>query len=180
MHLSSSASRTILGIEPGSRFAGYGIVRFREEKIIYVDHGTISVPPHLSFSAKLAYLDAKLRELFLEHSPDHTVVEKIFLGKNPDSAFKLGHVRGICLMRASLEHSQVYEYDARRVKKIVAGSGAATKEDVRAVIHRLFDLTSEAHLDATDALSLAVCHFREWGRLVIEARAKELIRDRDY
>lgn len=136
-------------------------------------HGCIVIPVKWDFSDKLAFLDEELRKLYLNFRPDCTSIEKIFLGKNADSAFKLGHVRGVCLMRSRHENSSVYEYEARRVKKVVTGSGAAGKEQVRAVVQSLLQLSTEAKIDATDALSLALCHMREFERLQIEQRLQE-------
>lgn len=150
----------VLGLDPGSRFTGFGLIEVRGEQYRYVDHGVVSIPAHLEFPAKLSFLDQKLRELLIDHRPQFTVVEKIFLGKNPSSAFQLGHVRGVCLMRAHLEGSEVFEYEARKVKKIVTGDGGATKDHVRLVVCNTLGISSDLRLDATDALSLAICHLR--------------------
>ena len=150
----------ILGLDPGSRFTGFGLIEVREDQFRFFDYGVLAIPIQLDFPAKLSFLDQKLKELLQDHRPQATVVEKIFLGKNPRSAFQLGHVRGVCLMRAHLEGSQVFEYEARKVKKVVTGDGAASKDHVRMVVCNTLGIQSNARLDATDALSLALCHLR--------------------
>jgi crossover junction endodeoxyribonuclease RuvC len=168
-----------LGLDPGSQNTGYGIIETRESsggvvEFRHIAHGVIVIPATLAFADKLAFLDQQLKLLFNKYLPTATAVEKIFLGKNADSAFKLGHARGVCLMRARHEQSEVFEYEARRVKKIVTGSGGAAKEQVRAAVLTLLQMSTEAKIDATDALSLALCHMREAGRFKAESILQEL------
>lgn len=149
----------ILGIDPGSRFAGYGFVKVDGDQSQIIDQGVIAVPPKLQFSQKLKFLKDKLTEKIEIHQPSVMSIEKIFLGKSADSAFKLGHARGICMMMAAEYDFPVYEYAARSVKKAVTGTGSATKEHVRLVVSRLLGLDENSlSIDASDALSLALCH----------------------
>jgi crossover junction endodeoxyribonuclease RuvC len=169
----------ILGLDPGSQFTGYGLIEIREGasgpiQFRHVAHGCIVIPAKTDFASRLSFLDRELETLFRKFRPDATAIEKIFLGKSADSAFKLGHARGVCMMRARHERSEVFEYEARRVKKVVTGTGAAGKEQVRAVIQSLLQLSTEAKMDATDALSLAVCHMREHDRVKMEKRLQEM------
>ncbi|MCB0411346.1 MAG: crossover junction endodeoxyribonuclease RuvC, partial [Bdellovibrionales bacterium] len=123
---------------------------------------------------RLHELDSRLSQFFQENHPDVTVVEKIFLGKSADSAFKLGHARGICLMRARSYGSEVIEIEARRVKKLVTGSGSASKLQVKAAVESLLRITCVEKIDATDALSLALCRMQEQVREVKENKMKDL------
>jgi crossover junction endodeoxyribonuclease RuvC len=110
--------------------------------IQYVEHGVISAKPSLDFVSRLKIIGCEIAEIVKRFSPHVTVVEKIFLGKNADSAFKLGHIRGICLLEALKSESRVVEYAARSVKKGIAGSGAATKEQVQMMLYAVLNLNS--------------------------------------
>ena len=154
----------ILGLDPGSRRTGYGVVRWQGDDLTVVDYGIIDLPESLSLPQRLHLLSNQLEKLFSRHVITVTAVEKIFFGKNADSAFKLGHARGICLMAAARHGSAVEEYAARFVKKCVTGSGAASKDHVQKVVSALLSLRlQEAAFDATDALALAITHAREAG-----------------
>lgn len=163
----------VMGIDPGSRFTGYGIIAFPQEDPLHVDHGVIVIPERLAFHDKLKLLSYQLSEIYLRYAPSVTVVEKIFLGRNADSAFKLGQVRGVCLLRAAVAENQVFEYATRSVKKSVTGTGAATKEHVRSIVMQLLGLRNEIPMDATDALAMALCHSR---KLILERRMQHQMR----
>ena len=161
----------ILGIDPGSRFAGYGVVELGSGSVIkHVDHGVISVPAQLNLSEKLNFLSTRVEVLYQTYAPSETVVEDIFLGKNTRSAFVLGHVRGVCLQLAAKYKTEVVGYAARTVKKAVTGNGGATKDHVKLIVQNLLGIRTEVKLDATDALALCVCRAR---RLETEAIMKQ-------
>jgi crossover junction endodeoxyribonuclease RuvC len=154
-------SDIILGIDPGTLRAGYGLIRITGDNIEHVDHGIIRMKDSWSLPERLKVLQARLHELFGQYPVQSAVVEKIFFGKNADSAFKLGHARGVCLLVAAQHGVEVEEYAARFVKKAVTGSGAASKEHVQKVIFNLLRISAkELSFDASDALSLAVTHAR--------------------
>lgn len=171
-------SLTILGVDPGSRVTGYGVVRVENGRLIHVAHGVILPEPgdggDMSLVHRLAEMGRGLREVLARHVPDHVAVEKIFLGKNADSAFKLGHARGVLLYEASLAGSEVMEYATRSVKKGVTGNGGASKEDVQHVLLSLLKLSRIQRIDASDALALAVHHASQLQRLSLMSRAKEI------
>jgi len=151
----------ILGIDPGSRFLGYGALSVNSSgELDHMDHGVISVPKELNFAYKLAFINKEVKELLVRINPDEVVVEKIFLGKNADSAFKLGHVRGVILSNAAERKLEIYEYAPKKIKKMVTGNGGASKEHVRAIVSGLLRIEITAKLDASDALSLALGHVR--------------------
>jgi crossover junction endodeoxyribonuclease RuvC len=148
----------ILGIDPGSRLTGFGIIEVKTSARV-LDAGVIRLNEKENLEHRLADLHRHLTSLFQTFQPGITVVEKIFYGKNIDSAFKLGHARGVCLMTASSHQSQVVEYAAKFVKKAVTGTGAATKEHVRLIVTQLLRYVPEsAEMDVSDALALALCH----------------------
>lgn len=160
----SRLSKLILGLDPGSRVTGYGLVQVTGDRFIHVDHGVIHLPLNKGFSYRLKALAENLRNLMTERHAHVAVVERIFLGKNADSAFKLGHARGICLLAAAEAGVPVVEYAARLVKKTVTGSGSASKDQVRFWVARELAIqvaNMDTEMDASDALALALAHARQ-------------------
>lgn len=150
----------ILGIDPGSRVLGYGVVRMKGTQAIHVAHGVLDVVKEGALSARLAALSVGVSTLIQRYQPHVAAIEKIFLGKNVSSAFVLGHARGVAISELAKSNVPVFEYESRLVKKGVTGNGAATKDQVRLVTLRLLGLVTDAKMDATDALSMAVYHAR--------------------
>jgi crossover junction endodeoxyribonuclease RuvC len=148
----------ILGIDPGTRLTGFGIIDVSTRPRV-LTAGVIRLKDNAPLEIRLAELNLQLVELFKKFQPQITVIEKIFYGKNVDSAFKLGHARGVCLMTASQHQSQIEEYAAKYVKKAITGSGASTKEHVRLIVTQLLRYVPEStEMDVSDALALALCH----------------------
>ncbi len=154
----------IFGIDPGSRKTGYGVIEVRDGasggEFKALDFGVIALDAGWPLARRLARLNLELTEKMRRWQPHFVAVEKVFLGKNPDSAFVLGHARGVCLQVAGSLEAHVVEYATRSVKKSVTGQGGADKEQVQLVIQALLGVRVP-HLDATDALALAVCHGRQ-------------------
>ncbi len=156
-------SQIILGIDPGSRITGYGLIRLDNETPTHLEHGALILPAQASLETRLRVLAQKLREIFVKFDVQVAVVERIFLGKNADSAFKLGHARGVCLLALAEADVTLVEYAARFVKKAVTGSGSASKDQVRLWVMRELKLTERqmaTQADASDALALALAHTR--------------------
>lgn len=167
-------SNLILGLDPGSRRTGFGLITASAGQLRHVDHGVIELNESWALPRRLDVLAEKLQQVFALHPATQTVVEKIFFGKNADSAFKLGHARGVCLMLAGRHGHSVHEYAARFVKKCVTGSGAASKDHVQLVIGQLLGLRAGSLIyDASDALALAVTHARESENQALVRRAME-------
>ena len=150
----------VIGIDPGTRITGYGVLRANRDRLIGLECGVIDLGEKDSIAERLAELGRQLSVIFGRFKPEHVSIEKVFLGKNADSAFKLGHARGVCMQAAAAAGAEVFEYATRSVKKAVTGSGAAEKEQVKLVVENLLGLRSD-FLDASDALALAVTHVRE-------------------
>jgi crossover junction endodeoxyribonuclease RuvC len=146
----------ILGIDPGSQVTGFGVVETSESRIQHVGHGVIKLNPNDDFHLRMKELGEGLLEVLLKYSPEQVVIEKIFLGKNADSAFKLGHARGVAIYEAAKQNCQIFEYATRVVKKGMSGTGAASKEEVQSCLQRLLKIKAISRLDASDALALAV------------------------
>lgn len=148
----------IIGLDPGSLFTGYGVIEFDGRNVKYIAHGVIQNSSGVDISKRLLKIGKELSEVFQKHGPTHVVVEKIFLGKNVDSAFKLGHVRGVAFYEAQKINATVVEYAAREVKKGITGYGAAEKEQVRFLVLNYLKLKENIQIDAADALALAIYH----------------------
>lgn len=156
----------ILGIDPGSRTTGYGVIDKVGSQIGYVACGTIRTTPRQSLSERLLKIYEGLRKVIDRHSPDVAAVEDIFMARNPGSALKLGHARGVAVLAAVRCAMPVYEYPPRIVKMAVAGYGQAEKVQVQNMVRALLELTSAPSEDAADALAVAICHANQ---TVIEA-----------
>ncbi len=148
----------ILGIDPGSHRTGFGLLRTDGDAIEHIDHGIMQLDARQPLAQRLCVLHAELLKLYAKYPVTVTAVEKVFLGKSADSAFKLGHARGVCLLAAAQHRSRMVEYAARFVKKCVTGSGAADKGHVQLVVQTLvFGRSGLAMVaDASDALALAI------------------------
>ncbi len=151
----------ILGIDPGSRITGFGVVRLRElhsASLETLGYGVIQMDASQPFALRMKELGESLQEILKKYKPDAVSIEKIFLGKNADSAFKLGHARGVAMYESARAEAQVFEYATRVVKKGITGKGGATKEEVQVVLERLLGLRQITRIDASDALALAAHH----------------------
>ncbi len=148
----------ILGIDPGSRFLGFGVICSEKGVLKTLEYGVLKFDADVNLSQRLLEIGQGVRELFLEYKPQHVSIEKIFLGKNADSAFKLGHARGVVIYEALREKIEVYEYATRVVKKGITGNGGSDKEHVRTVIQNILRIPPVKSLDASDALALACFH----------------------
>lgn len=164
----------ILGIDPGSQITGFGVIDVSKEKVRAVSHGIIQLKTgSLTFNDRLLLLSQNLDLILQKYQPNTVVVEKLFLGKNPDSAFKLGHARGICIAKAMENCSAIYEYTPREVKKTITGSGGSDKLQVAEVLKFLLNITQFDFLDASDALALAYHHYCVHKANQVMATAKE-------
>jgi crossover junction endodeoxyribonuclease RuvC len=153
----ADATMTILGIDPGLRVTGFGVIRRNGGKLAYVTSGCIKAAeadlPH-----RLKTILEGLREVIQTHRPQQVAVEKVFVNVNPQSTLLLGQARGTAICAAVLENLQVAEYTALQVKQAVVGNGHANKDQVQEMVRRLLGLTGNPGADAADALACAICH----------------------
>ncbi|HDZ56261.1 MAG TPA: crossover junction endodeoxyribonuclease RuvC [Pseudomonas xinjiangensis] len=147
----------ILGIDPGSRITGYGIVREQGGQCEYVTSGCIRLGGG-SFPERLKQIFENLTELIARYQPTVLSIEQVFLARNPDSALKLGQARGAAIVAAVHAGLEVHEYTARQVKQSVVGTGAADKTQVQHMVTQLLGLSGTPQADAADALAIALCH----------------------
>lgn len=149
----------IIGIDPGSRITGYGLVEKRGSGIVYIGSGVIRVRVSHPIPERLASIKRGLDEVLREYRPAAMAVEDIFISKNPKSALKLGQARGVVILAAAEAGIEVFEYAPREVKMSVTGAGSAHKSQVGAMIVRLLRPDHEPTCeDETDALAVAFCH----------------------
>ncbi|AUH01052.1 crossover junction endodeoxyribonuclease RuvC [Pectobacteriaceae bacterium CE70] len=152
----------ILGIDPGSRVTGYGIVQQRGRQLSYIGSGCIrTVVDDLPSRLKLIF--AGVSEIITQFHPDCLAIEQVFMAKNADSALKLGQARGAAIVAGVNQDLPVFEYAARQVKQTVVGTGAADKKQVQHMVRVLLKLPASPQSDAADALAIAIthCHFSQ-------------------
>lgn len=147
----------ILGIDPGSRLTGYGIINAVGNRLEYVTCGCLRLT-QAEHPDRLKTIFRELSELIEQHAPQESAIEEVFLGKSVSSALKLGQARGSAMV-ACLHHDlPVHEYSARKVKQALTGSGAARKEQVQHMVRVLLGVSGDLQEDAADALAIAICH----------------------
>jgi crossover junction endodeoxyribonuclease RuvC len=152
----ASVSVRILGLDPGSRRTGFGIIECRGSELVPLIHGCLNVAAAAP-AARLRLIFDGLRTLIREHLPAEVAVERVFVNRNADSALKLGQARGAALC-AVPEGVPVFEYAPRAIKLAVVGSGAAEKPQVAHMVRTLLSLSERPVGDAADALAVALCH----------------------
>ena len=148
----------ILGIDPGSRVTGYGVIATQGHEIGFVSCGTIRTGGETDFSRRLLVIFQDLSDVITTYHPEVAAVEDMFVDKNPRSALKLGQARGAAIVAAQYHGLDVFDYTARKVKQSVAGYGQAEKGQVQSMVRTLLALNSIPSKDASDALAVALCH----------------------
>jgi len=149
--------RRILGIDPGSRSTGYGILDLSGSSLSPVAWGVIACPPRDSFPDRLFRIHEGLSRILRQYRPGEASVEKVFLAKNASSALKLGQARGAAIVVCRAAGVPVYEYSAKEIKLSATGFGAAPKEQVGEMVCRLLGIRETIPPDASDALAIAFC-----------------------
>ncbi len=152
----------ILGLDPGSRVTGYGVVDAGKSGVHYVASGCIRVG-NGSMAGRLLEIHRHVTELVDAYVPGEIAIERVFMHRNPDSALKLGQARGAALCGACHSGAPVFEYAPRAIKQTVTGTGAAEKAQVQHMIKALLTLQGRLSSDAADALAIALCHAQHRG-----------------
>jgi len=148
----------VLGIDPGLRITGFGVLDKTGSKLVYVTSGCIKTPAAGNLALRLKSILEGLREVIASVAPDQIAIEKVFVNTNPQSTLLLGQARGTAICAAVLHELPVAEYTALQVKQAVVGNGHAAKEQVQDMVKRLLQLTGDPSPDAADALACAICH----------------------
>ncbi|WP_019613076.1 crossover junction endodeoxyribonuclease RuvC [Psychromonas ossibalaenae] len=168
----------ILGIDPGSRITGYGVIQQKGSKCIYIASGCIRTKGD-SLAPKLDMIFKGISEVIKQYQPTEFGIEQVFMAKNPDSALKLGQARGAAIVAATQADLYVCEYSARQIKQAVTGSGGASKEQVQQMVMQILKLSGRPQADAADGLAVAICHAHTAQSLVAMAgQVKKTVRGR--
>jgi len=154
----SNSESVIVGIDPGSRITGYGIVKKRRGDVFHIAHGEIKTGRVEPFSSCLQKIFDALYEIIQLYTPDAVSLENIFYGKNVKSLVRLGHVRGVAILAASKHGIPIFEYTPLEVKKAVVGYGRAEKSQIQMMVKAILKLHEQPPVDASDALANAICH----------------------
>jgi crossover junction endodeoxyribonuclease RuvC len=160
----------ILGIDPGSRITGYGIIRKEGNRLVHVDNGAIFTDKAADFPGRLKKIFDGLSAVIDSYRPDAVAIEDIFFANNVQSALKLGQARGAAIVAGVTAGLPVAEYSALQVKQAVVGHGKAAKEQVQQMVKVLLGLKEIAQADASDALAVAICHAHSSGLKALTAK----------
>lgn len=148
---------TIIGIDPGSRATGFGLIERVGQQLSYISSGDIRTHGH-DFFARLEEIHSGIEVVLSEYRADICAVEGVFIAKNASSALKLGQARGVALAAVLAREIPIVEHAPRLVKKTVVGTGSATKEQVKYMVQKHLRIEGDLSSDAADALAIAICH----------------------
>jgi crossover junction endodeoxyribonuclease RuvC len=148
----------VLGIDPGTRRTGFGVVVRRGSRLAHVDNGLVAPKADLPLATRLKAIHEALAEAIARYRPDVVAIENVFVHRNVRAALKLGHARGVAMLCAAQAGLDVHEYSPAEVKMSVVGTGRAEKDQVAQMVRLLLALPEVAQTDASDALAVAICH----------------------
>lgn len=170
----------ILGIDPGSRLTGYGVIKQQGRTFTYLGSGCIkAIAAGDELAARLQTIFAGVSEIIVQFQPDKFAIEQVFMAKNPDSALKLGQARGAAIVAATNAGLPVAEYSARQIKQSVVGTGAADKTQVQHMVKTILKLPGTPQADAADALAVAICHAHSYEALAkLSGQVSKTVRKR--
>lgn len=152
--------RIILGIDPGTTIMGYGVVRIVGKKMEMIQMGVLHLEKLNGHALKLKRIFERTIQLVEEYKPDEVSLEAPFFGKNVQSMLKLGRAQGVAMAAALYKNVPIFEYTPKKIKKSITGNGNASKVQVASMLQSLFSIKEmPKHLDATDGLAAAVCHY---------------------
>jgi len=153
----------ILGIDPGTRITGYGLIDTERNQFRHIDNGCIIPRASAPMVDRLTAIASKIEAIIVEFQPDAVALEKAFFAKNAASALKLGQCRGVIMVVAGQAALPLAEYSPSEIKLAVTGSGRADKEQIQKMIRLRLTLPEEPQADAADALAVALCHAQSYG-----------------
>mgnify|MGYP000622090158 CR=1 FL=1 len=154
------SDKIILGIDPGTNIMGYGVIKSDQLKLKLIQYGVIHLKKYSNHGTKLKMIFDKINELINDYKPDEISIEAPFYGKNVQSMLKLGRAQGVAMAAGLYRDIPIFEYSPKKIKKSITGNGNASKEQVAAMLKSLLTIKEmPKHLDATDGLAAAVCHF---------------------
>ena len=148
----------VLGVDPGSRITGYGLLQKKNNLITCVASGSIESPGSVPFFDRIYKIFTSMVDIMEKYRPDEMAIEDVFFAKNVKSSLKLGHARGAALIAAVQCNVKIHEYTPLEIKQSVVGYGRATKEQIRTMVQMILKLSSKLGPDTSDALAAAICH----------------------
>ncbi len=155
----STSEKIILGIDPGTRFLGYGLLRINQDRVTILQYGVLNLTKYTTQGAKFLKIHERVLGIIEEFLPDEIAIESPFFGKNVQSMLKLGRVQGMVMSLAFSKSIPIAEYEPKKIKQSVTGNGNASKEQVAKMVEIIGNIKLDAKLhDATDALGIAICH----------------------
>jgi len=157
--------KIILGIDPGTRVMGYGILKILNQKIEVLQYGVIQLEKYKNQELKLKKIFERVTQIIDEYLPDEVALEAPFFGKNVQSMLKLGRAQGVAMTAALMREIPITEYAPRKVKQAVTGKGTASKEELATMLEKTLQIqfADDTLLDASDALGVALCHHYQGG-----------------
>lgn len=156
--------RIILGVDPGTRYMGYGLIMIKGKEVKLMQYGVINLTKYTNHEIKLKKIFERVTQLIDDYLPDEMALEAPFFGKNVQSMLKLGRAQGVAMAAALAREIPIVEYAPKKVKQSVTGNGNASKEQVAAMLKVLLKFDEDPKLyDATDALGVAMCHYFQVG-----------------
>lgn len=148
----------LLGIDPGLRFTGWGLIEVSGNRLRHLADGVVATDGEMPVPQRLCHLHAELSRLLAQYRPDEAAVEETYVNRNGTATLKLGYARGVALLAPAILGIPVLEYGAMAVKQAVVGTGAAQKDQVAMMVRRLLPGATIRRADAADALAVAICH----------------------
>jgi len=150
--------RCILGLDPGLRHTGWGVIRQEDNRLSFIAAGRVNPDPGLEMAQRLCILAVELQKLITQYAPDEAAIEETFMNKNAASALKLGQARGVAMVAPAMAGLSVTEYSANAIKQCVTGYGHADKNQIQTMVGILLPGATKLAPDAADALAVAICH----------------------
>ena len=148
----------LIGLDPGLRKTGWGVVAMKDNRLTHIANGTVSSNSKLSLAERLRQLHDGLAQVIVEYNPEEAAVEETFVNTNPTTTLKLGQARGIALLVPAEAGIAVHEYTPNQVKKAVVGTGHAAKQQIAMMVKTLLPGCEIESADTADALAVAICH----------------------
>ncbi|AXA34046.1 crossover junction endodeoxyribonuclease RuvC [Francisella adeliensis] len=167
----------ILGIDPGSRVTGFGVIKIQDNKIYYVASGCIRITEEATAN-RLKQIADGITQVINTYAPTESAIEQIFMFQNPGGALKLGQARGVAMCTLAINNLEVSEYSAKQVKQAVVGNGGAAKSQIQHMVQSLLGLSKKPPEDAADALAIAICHYHSSKSLARMTGAKKIVHGR--
>ena len=167
----------ILGVDPGSRITGFGVIKAHAKACLYVTSGCIRITEETT-GARLKQIQDGINQIVEAYCPDEASIEQIFMFQNPGAALKLGQARGVALCALESNGLVTAEYSAKQVKQAIVGNGNASKFQVQHMVQSFLQLSKKPQADAADALAIAICHYHTKNSLAHIPQAQKIVRGR--